>query len=245
MLNKSHPAIGCDSSQPTMALTGQRTPRHDVDDMKKLQTYRLSPGQFRLLGILPLAFFLAQAIHYWQINQLGHMLWMCNIGNLLLGLGLFFEQAILIRVAVMWMIPGVAVWFVYVVPTWGALFAGKFNYTELFGVASSTLAHLGGFSTGIIVLRKVKINREAWLYAFVWYFVVQLVSRLATPAVLNVNLAHIVQPGWERTFSTYWKFWFVLSFLVGIGLWLLGLLLRALWPAPAVERVSPQLEPLL
>jgi len=162
------------------------------------------------------------------------MLWMCNIGNLLLALGLFFEQAILIRVAVIWMVPGLAVWFAYVVPTWGMLLTGKFSYTELFGVASSTLAHVGGFAVGMVVLSRVKMNRRAWVYAFLWYFVVQLFSRLATPADMNVNLSHNIQAGWEQTFSSYWKFWLVLTALIGIGLWILGLLLRTVWPATPV-----------
>lgn len=155
---------------------------------------------------------------------------MCNIGNLLLALGLFFELPLLIRVAVIWMVPGVAVWFVYVVPTWGMLLTGKFSYTELFGVVSSTLAHLGGFSMGIVVLRKVRMDGATWLYAFVWYFIVQLISRLVTPAAMNVNLAHNIQPGWEQSFGSYLKFWLVLTLLVGICLWALGLLLKILWP---------------
>ena len=158
---------------------------------------------------------------------------MCNIGNLLLALGLFFEEAILIRVAVVWMVPGVAVWFFYVVPTWGVLLSGRFGYAELFGVISSTLAHLGGFAVGIRVLRKVGMDAWAWFYAFIWYFVVQLISRFLTPARLNVNLSHSIQPGWEQTFNTYWRFWFVLTFLVGVCLWILGLLLKRLWPAAA------------
>jgi hypothetical protein len=196
-----------------------------------LRAHKLTQRQLRLLGILPLAFFSAQAIHYWQINQLGHMLWMCNIGNLLLALGLFFEHAILIRVAVMWMVPGVAVWLVYVVPTWGMLLTSRFSYTELFGVVSSTLAHLGGFSAGIVVLRRVRMDGRAWLYTFIWYFIVQLLSRLVTPAAMNVNLSHSIQPGWEQTFSSYWKFWLVLTALVGLGSWILNVLLKMLWPA--------------
>jgi hypothetical protein len=196
-----------------------------------LETHKLTQSQFRLLGILPLAFFMAQAVHYWQIDQLGHMLWMCNIGNLLLALGLFLEQAILIRVAVMWMVPGLAVWFAYVVPTWGMLLTGNFSYTELLGVVSSTLAHVGGFAVGMVVLRRIKMDSRTWVYAFLWYFIVQLASRLITPAAMNVNLSHNIQAGWEQIFSTYWKFWFVLTVLVGIGSWMLGLFLRLLWPA--------------
>ena len=158
------------------------------------------------------------------------MLWMCNIGNLLLALGLFFESAKLIRVAVIWMLPGVVVWFLYVVPTWGMLLTGAFSYLQLFGVISSTLAHLGGFAVGIVVLRRVGMDGRAWLYAYIWYFIVQLLSRLVTPAAMNVNLAHRMQPGWEQTFSSYWKFWLVLTTLVGLCLWLLGILLKKLWP---------------
>jgi hypothetical protein len=199
---------------------------------KNLSANKPTQTQLRLLGLLPLAFFTAQAIHYWQIKQLGHMLWLCNIGNLLLAIGLFFEEAILIRVAVIWMIPGVVVWFVYVVPTWGMLLTGKFSYAEFFGVISSTMAHLGGFSVGMVVLRKVRVNGKLWFYALLWYFIIQLVSRFVTSAALNVNLSHNIQSGWERVFSSYWKFWLVLSCLVGICLWILGSLLRRLWPAP-------------
>ena len=199
----------------------------------------LNGDRLCLVGFLPLTFFSAQAIHYWQINELGNMLWMCNIGNLLLALGLFFEAALLIRVAVIWMVPGVAVWFAYVVPTWGMLFTGRFSYAELFGVLSSTLAHLGGFAVGIAVLRKVGMDGRAWLYAFIWYFVVQLISRLITPAAMNVNLSQGIQPGWEKAFSSYWSFWLVLTVLVGACLWILGLLLRRLWPAsPALSEAG-------
>jgi hypothetical protein len=196
----------------------------------------LSDRQRRLLGTLPLAFFSAQAIHYWQINQLGHMLWMCNIGNLLLAIGLFVGEATLIRVAVIWMVPGVVVWAMYVVPSWGMLLTGKLSFAQLFGVLSSTLAHLGGFSVGMLALQKVRMDTRAWLYAFGWYFVVQLLSRLLTPAAMNVNLSHRIQDGWEQGFSSYWKFWVLLSLNVGLCLWILGFLLRKLWP---LSRESP------
>ena len=201
--------------------------------INNLRSYKLSDKQFRLLGLLPLIFFLAQAIHYWQINQLGHMLWMCNIGNLLLALGIFFEQALLIRVAVIWSMPGVVVWCLYVVPTWGMVITGEASGSEFYGVLASTLAHVGGLSVGILVLRKVRMNGGAWAYSFLWYFIVQLASRLFTPVAFNVNLSQRVQEGWEGMFSSYWKFWLVLSALVGCGSWLLDLLLKRLWPAPS------------
>ncbi len=167
------------------------------------------------------------------------MLWMCNIGNLMFALGLFLEQAVLIRVAIMWMVPGVAVWFLYVVPTWGMLLTGRFGGAELFGVISSSLAHLGGFSVGMVVLRRIGMDRLSWLYAFAWYFVVQLLSRLVTPAPMNVNLAHNTQAGWEQTFNSYLSFWLVLTTLVGVGLWILGTLLSKIWPAATTSVEIP------
>ena len=165
---------------------------------------------------------------------------MCNIGNLLLALGLFFEAAIMIRVAVIWVIPGLAVWFLfYILPIWGMFLTGRASYAQLFGVLSSTLVHVGGFAVGIVVLRKVGMDARAWFLAFIWYLAVQLLSRLLTPADMNVNLSHRIQEGWEQAFSAYWKFWFVLTVIVGLCLWLLGLLLKRLWPASAASLETP------
>jgi len=174
--------------------------------------------RMRLLGLLPLIFFMAQADHYWRIDQLGHMFWMCNIGNLLLAMGLFFEKARVVRLAAIWMIPGLLVWFVYVVLTWGMFL-------------TSTLAHVGGLAVALIALGKYRMDRTAWLWAFGWYLVVQLLSRLFTARDLNVNLAHAVQPGWERAFQSYWTFWITLTVVAAILLWLSGLLLWSIWPA--------------
>ena len=177
---------------------------------------------FRLVGLFPLAFFLAQAAHYWRINELGHTLWMCNIGNLVLAMGLFFNHALLIRVAVIWMFPGLMVWLVYVALAWGMFL-------------SSTLAHLGGLIVGIFAIRRVGMDRAGWRYALGWYLLVQFLSRVLTPANLNVNVAHHVDPGWQQTFNVYWKFWLVLTLLTAIVLWIIGTVLHWLWPTKRTE----------
>lgn len=176
---------------------------------------------FKLLGFLPLFFFLAQAIHYWRISELGHMLWMCNIGNLLLALGLFLNRTLLTRVAVIWLIPGLVIWFLYVALTWGL-------------VVSSTLAHVGGIVVGLMVLKKVRMDRVAWLYALGWYLVIQLISRLITPAAMNVNVSHTIDPGWQQTFGSYWQFWLVLTILTAFILWIIGVVLHKIWPEEPV-----------
>lgn len=183
----------------------------------------------RLVGVFPLIFFFAQAVHYWRIDQLGHMLWMCNIGNLILALGLFFEKPVSIRLSAIWMIPGLIVWFVYVVLPWGVFL-------------SSTLAHVGGLAVSMIVLKRYRMDRTAWRYAFGWYLVIQLISRFITPPDLNVNLAHTVAPGWERTFETYWSFWLVLTALTAAVLWISGMILWSIWrPEPSEKLATGEL----
>src|SRR5712691_5840265 len=93
--------------------------------------------RFRLLGLLPLIFFLAQTVHYWRVGGMGNLLWMCNVGNLLLAIGILFERRELIRAAAIWTIPGLGIWIRYVV----------FEYEYVF---SSFLAHVGGITIGMI-----------------------------------------------------------------------------------------------
>ena len=187
--------------------------------------------RFRLMGFLPVIFFLAQALHYWRGGGLGNLLWMCNAGSLVLATGLFLDRRELIRAAAIWTIPGLALWIRYV------LYA-TFNYEM---VLSSILVHVGGIVIGLIVLRRVRMDRLAWLYAFAWYLIVQVAARLFTTPELNVNLAFRIQPGWDHAFSSYWKFWIVMTAVVAAGLWMIGLVLSWVWPArQEVEYQNPE-----
>lgn len=177
--------------------------------------------RFRLLGLLPLMFFLSQAVHYWRVGGAGNLLWMCNIGNLLLAIGLFIERRELMRAAAIWTIPGLAIWILYVVLKYEVVLSG-------------ILAHVGGILVGLFVLRIVRMDRIAWAYAFAWYLILQLAARLFTSPDLNVNVAFRIQTGWEKTFTSYWKFWIVMSAVVATGLWVIGLVLSFIWPTAQV-----------
>ena len=179
----------------------------------------------RWLGLLPLIFFIAQANHYWRTNELGNMLWMCNLGNLILALGLFLDKPVVVRLAAIWMVPGLIIWFVYVVLPWGVF-------------VSSILAHVGGLAVSMIALKWYRMDRDAWRYALGWYLAVQLLSRFITAAALNVNLAHAVATGWERTFQTYWSFWLVLTALTAAVLWVTGMILWAIWRPQTTETLA-------
>jgi hypothetical protein len=80
------------------------------------------------------------------------------------------------------------------------------------------------------------MDRNSWRYAFGWFLIVQFVSRFATASHLNVNVAHAIQPGWERTFPSFWMFWLTLIIVTAAVLWLSGLLWRTLWPTVESSR---------
>jgi len=181
--------------------------------------------RFRLMGLLPLFFFLAQAFHYWRVGGVGNLFWMCNVGNVLLALGLFLYHRELIRAAAIWTIPGLGLWIRYVL----------FEYDF---VISSALAHVGGIVVALIVLRRVRMDRIAWVYALVWYLFMQVVSRLVTAPVLNVNVAHRIQTGWENAFGSYWRFWIVMASLVAVCLWAIGFVLSWIWPVHSGEEIA-------
>jgi hypothetical protein len=185
----------------------------------------ISSNRFRLAGFLPLVFFAAQLIHYWRFGGIGNMAWMCNIGNLLLAIGLFLNHKELIRASAIWTVPGWGLWFWYVWLTGSTGF-------------SSTLAHVGGVIVGMLVLSRVRMDRIAWIYAFAWYLFMQLVSRKLTSPEVNANVAHHIQPGWESTFSSYWKFWLVMTVVVAAALWLIGTVLSWIWPARSITNVQ-------
>ncbi|HEV2904411.1 MAG TPA: hypothetical protein VGW32_05150, partial [Pyrinomonadaceae bacterium] len=145
-----------------------------------------------------------------------------NAGNVLLGVGLLLSHRELIRAAAIWTIPGLIIWIIYVLLPSGFYL-------------STTLAHVGGFVVGLIALRRVGMDRNAWIYAFAWYLFTQLAARLLTPADLNVNAAHRVQDGWDKTFTSYWKFWLVGAVVAAFVLWTIGRLVALIWPARSVS----------
>ena len=150
--------------------------------------------------------------------------------SVLLAVGLFLNHREMIRAAAIWTIPGLGIWIRYVVLEYDFVF-------------SSALAHVGGIIVALIVLRRVRMDRIAWVYAFLWYLLMQVVSRLVTDPRLNVNVVDRIQTGWEDAFTSYWKFWVVMTALVACCLWGIGMLLAWRWPAnkysEAVATSSP------
>lgn len=170
----------------------------------------------RLLGLVPIGFFLAHFYYYWTHGGVGHMLWMCNLATAVLGIGMIVGFAPLIRLAVIWLIPGLGLWF------WFVVMEGGWLWTSFF-------SHVGGLSIGLLALREVGAGRWTWLYSTIWYVAVQQLCRMVTDPELNVNVAHRPYEGFEG--MAYREYWILTTLLVVVGAWLTGMTLLKLFPA--------------
>jgi hypothetical protein len=204
------------------AVTESREEQSKADGKSGL-TLRL-----RLLGIAPLMFFTAHLLFYVSdpfyasTRGVENMLWMCNVGNLVLAVGLLFGLPRVIRLAVIWLVPGLPLWVFDAVLRGGLLF-------------TSFLTHIGGLAVGLIAMRRVRADKWTWLYGFAWYLLIQQLSRLFTSEYWNVNVAHRIYSGYEKVVSQYWQFWILASLMIGVGLWVLGLILIKLFPPRAAS----------
>ena len=173
--------------------------------------------RFRLLGLLPLAFFIARVIEYVQMGTPSQVLWMCHLANLMLAAGLFLASPLLIRIAVLFVVFGVPPW---AIDMWVIQIV----------TPVSVFSHLGGAIVGLYVISKLRMRTWVWAPATVCFIVVQFVCRFVTPPALNVNTAHRVYDIWKDTFSAYWQYWLVSMVVVAVSLWVIEFCLVRFFP---------------
>lgn len=175
--------------------------------------------RFRLLGVLPLLFFVARAIEYAVIAETPEqILWSCHVSNLLLAFGMFLANPFLIRVAVFWLILGVPPWIIDMV--------SSHLITPV-----SIFSHLGGFIVAIVAIRQVGAKLWSWIPSLIYFVILQQITRLVTAPTdyTNVNVAHFAYNHWVL-FSSYWKYWVVNTALAAATLFIIELVLLWLFP---------------
>lgn len=186
--------------------------------------------RFRLLGILPLLFFLARVVEYIFVAKTPEqILWSCHISNLMLAIGLFFAWPWLIRISVFWQILGVPPW---VLDMW---WSGLITPVSIF-------SHLGGFIVAIVVIRQVGAKRGSWIPSLIYFLVLQQITRLVTePGIYtNVNVAHFGYGPTKDWFASYWTYWIANTAATAALLWILELILLKLFPKPASNYIAPE-----
>jgi hypothetical protein len=181
----------------------------------------------RLLGLLPLGFFVARLLVLRANGVLPDSLWVCNLSSLGLALGLLFDQPKVIRPAVLLLALGFPFWLAFVLGT---------NTYEV----TSILNHAGSLAVGLLALARVRFAGAVWLHAFLAFFIIQQFSRFLTPPELNVNTAHNLRYTMiENSAIPYWQFWIGNMLLAALALYLLNRVFAGLFAEKSRFVISP------
>ena len=191
--------------------------------MIKTITQRWATRRFRLIGVLPIAIFIARLIQYIQVGAPDWILASCNIANLMLGLGMIFGAPLFVRMAAIWLIIGLPMWII------DAVVARELWWSSIY-------SHLGGFLIGLYAIGKARVTGRSWIPALVWFIFLQIVTRYTTAPELNVNIAHSpygLVKGW---FSSYWLFWPFCLLIVTAMVWGVEFGLLTLYPLDQADQ---------
>lgn len=163
---------------------------------------------WRIVGLLPLAFFAARLAYFSDHGGISQILWLCHLSNLTLAIGLIFNVPVIIGISAYWLVLAIPFWLIDV-----------FSY-GLEGMTSAA-THLGGLLIALLALKNTSPNKPVWHFAMGWYLIIQLVSRLFTPPELNINFSHAIYRGWEFLFANYAWYWILTSTGAGVSVYLL------------------------
>lgn len=147
---------------------------------------------------------------------------MCNMGALLVGVGLLVRQPRPLAVGATWLAVGDVLWAL-------DLLSGS----DL--LPTSLLTHILGLAIGVIGLRRLGFPRGTWLVAGVAVLGLQEITRLLTPERSNVNVVFAMYGGAERIFSSHLAYRGSLIALAFVLFGVVEVAARRLIPAPAVD----------
>lgn len=183
-------------------------------------TPTMQTARFRLLGILPLSFFLARVIEYVYVAKTPEqILWSCHISNLMMAIGLFCAWPWLIRISAFWQILGLPPWIVDMV------MSGLITPISIF-------THLGGCLVAFVALWQARAKLWSWVPSLIYFLILQQITRLLTEPTIytNVNVAHFAYGPWKDLFSSYWKYLLVNTAILAAGMLIIDYVLWKLFP---------------
>ncbi|HPN10957.1 MAG TPA: hypothetical protein PLA65_02780 [Spirochaetota bacterium] len=174
-----------------------------------------SGGKRRIvLGSAAWAFYAVHAAALLYLGEWWGMFWGCHVASILIGFGLLLERPALNAAGVMRLVLGDFMWVLY-------LAGGGDLYP------TSILTHVCALLVGLLGVRMMGVPRHAWALALSMMLALAAITRLATPARENVNLAFRVHEGWEGIFPSYPLYVLMLLSLTAALFIVTGKLLRA------------------
>jgi hypothetical protein len=131
-----------------------------------------------------------------------YLFFVCYSANLLLCLGIFARNALLVGAGFGWLLIAFPLWLYDAVLT--------NNWAP-----SCTMFHIVGLLVGGTVIRNYHLPRHTWLFAMSVGTVLQLLARLFTDEALNINSAFRIYQGWEGVYPNYATFF--MAMLLGFS----------------------------
>jgi hypothetical protein len=162
--------------------------------------------KIRLIGLLPIFFFLLRFIALYKNNTPQEILWICHLNNLFLGIGILILSAFIIRTMFIWLIIGLPLWLI------NLMLSGDFTLT-------SAATHFGGVLIGGYFFFKLIPKRGSWLPAILWMTLMQLICHLFTDPSLNINTSFQMRPEYQWLFTAYWQYWLYMIASLSAALW--------------------------
>ena len=215
----------------TLSSAPDRDRDRDRDHGRNRDRHQPEPWELAS-GSAVLLLFGLKLWHEWRAGTPANLLWLCYLGNLLMGTGLLARRSVLVRIGMLWVLAGLPLWLVDVLAT---------RQTNLLSV----LSHLGGSTVALLAWScRCWTPRPAdWLVAWLGALLVQAGARLFTPPALNVNLAHAIHASSTAWFNSYPVYAAAVAAGMAAALWALQELLQAAKrrflppvPAPGVSR---------
>lgn len=152
-----------------------------------------APALPRTLGLLPIAFVCWAYTNY---DHPAHLLWMCNLCNLLVAVGLLTNNLRVIWLGTLWLILGFPLWIV-------DIFVKDQFYSHSF------FTHAVTTFIGLWAIRGRPARPRTWMLAWVFGVSVQAICRLWTPPSENINVAHSTYAAFSGWLNNYFVYWFI------------------------------------
>lgn len=158
-------------------------------------------------------FFAWTAYGYFQNGNQAELWWICNVSNVALGIGMLAAWPGLTWIATLWILLGIGPWLL-----------DGFSVSGF--QAHSFFTHLGSAALGLYAMSRLPAKPGIWWRAALFFYGVQLATRLATGPRFNVNQVYDMHESFRAQFTSYWVYFALNTVFFVAGLLALELLLR-------------------
>jgi len=120
----------------------------------------------------------------------GDLLWVCHLGAAIIGIGLITSSMAISGIGTQFLCLGTPQWILYLA------MGGEFMPTSIF-------THVIALGIGLYSVRIFGMPKGVWWKTVLTLVALIILSRLTTPAASNINVAFVVQEGFETYFPSY------------------------------------------